>query len=56
MSIFSDAEAGNDYMRDQGISYDTHWDLWHNQVAMLCIFIITLTLTYIRMRNTRTFK
>ncbi len=41
---------GNDYLRQQGIPYETSWDLWVNTVGLSAISLVLLTFSYLRLR------
>lgn len=41
--------SGSDYLKDQGIDYDTTWDLWRNLVALGSISLIFLLATFLRL-------
>lgn len=51
-----DHEAGNQYLEDQGIPYETAWDLWQNMVALFGILLVFLLLTYIQLRRIKKYR
>ena len=44
-----DSEQGNVYLSEQGIEYETDFDLWQNIMALLIFAAFFLILTYIRL-------
>ncbi|KAK2184513.1 hypothetical protein NP493_262g02003 [Ridgeia piscesae] len=44
-------DYGNSYLMKQGIPFETTWDLWSNQVALLCLAVVFLIITYIQLRR-----
>ena len=43
------SEQGNVYLSEQGIEYETDFDLWQNIMALLIFAAFFLILTYIRL-------
>ena len=50
------SDSGNAYMITQGIEFSTAWDLWENIVALVCMTIIFLILSYIQLRRIKKYK
>ena len=44
-----DSEQGNFYLSEQGIEYETDFDLWQNIMALLIFAVFFLVLSYIRL-------
>ena len=40
---------GERYMTGAGIAYETSWDLWSNQLALLTMTTVFFTLTFVRL-------
>ena len=53
-ALHPDGDAGNAYLREQGIDNSTAWDIWQNVLALICICIITMTLAYVQLRRLKT--
>lgn len=49
--IFSHLDAGNTYLEEQDIPYQTTWDLWQNVLGLALIPLLTLVLSYVQLRR-----
>lgn len=54
--ISSNPQAGNLFLEEQGIKYDTAWHLWQNELALFLLSILFMILAYIQMRTIKKFK
>lgn len=43
--------AGNAFLEDQGIEYETAWDLWKNELGLLVMSLVCLCLAYVNLRR-----
>ena len=50
------SDSGNEYLISQDIEFDTAWDLWENIVALFCMTIIFLIISYIQLRRIKKYK
>ena len=55
-SCICSSDSGNGYMISQGIEFSTAWDLWENIVALVCMTIIFLIISYIQLRRIKKYK
>ncbi len=49
-TAFFYSESGEAYMEEQGIDF-SFWGLWQNLMALLCITVGLLIITYIQLRR-----
>jgi len=49
-------DAGNEYLKTQGIPYETAWDLWFNHTMLLVITFVCMGLTYVQLRRINKLK
>ncbi|KAH9519810.1 ATP-binding cassette sub- G member 2 [Bulinus truncatus] len=52
----TDCTFGDDYLQKQQISYDTQWDLWQNEVALVIMAAAFLLLAYVQLRRIQKLK
>nr|XP_055061981.1 broad substrate specificity ATP-binding cassette transporter ABCG2b isoform X1 [Misgurnus anguillicaudatus] len=53
--VFNATMTGEMYLESQGIDYST-WGFWQNQVALLGIILICMTLAYVQLRRINRWK
>lgn len=51
MCVCSAGYAGEEYMNNIGIEYDTAWHLWQNQLALGALIAGFLALAYVQLRR-----
>ena len=51
LNDFFFSDTGNAYMNRQGIPYDNIIDLWINEIALVIIAVVFLSLAYIQMKR-----
>ena len=54
-TMFYSAE-GNEYLREQGIEYETDFDLWQNIMALLLFALFFLFMAYVQLRRMKKLK
>ena len=54
--IFSTTMSGNIWLEQNGVPYETTWDLWQNIVALSSMTFILLFLTYFVLRGINKYK
>uniref|UniRef100_A0A2C9JZH5 ABC transporter domain-containing protein n=1 Tax=Biomphalaria glabrata TaxID=6526 RepID=A0A2C9JZH5_BIOGL len=52
----TDCISGNDHLTNQKISFETKWDLWQNEVALVIMTVIFLILAYVQLRRIQKLK
>lgn len=48
--------SGNECLTMYGVPHSSAWDLWSNEVALLILTVVFLSLTYIQLRRTSLLK
>ena len=51
MILLNFSDTGNAYMNRQGIPYDNVMDLWINEIALVIIASVFLSLAYIQLKR-----
>lgn len=55
-TTFFKCTSGNECLTMYGVPHSSAWDLWSNEVALLILTVVFLSLTYIQLRRTSLLK
>ncbi|ELU05928.1 hypothetical protein CAPTEDRAFT_106482 [Capitella teleta] len=50
------SQYGNDYLRNNGIGFETSWDFWQNEVALCGLLTFFLVIAFILLQNINKYK